>query len=147
MQTLSYAYSTQVHHLTDTSPYRMVVSRPPPELPLKHTTTTTTYTLKIPALQYMRRQITARLAMLQVKFDGHMWSRQVQYESDHNCRTREIPSLQLCSYVFFDNPPLATTPKPSAGALVSSNCNKFQRRTSELNLNLKVRTNIVSINK
>lgn len=84
VQRLSYAYNTQAHRHTNTSPYTMVLSRHPPEPRLMHTTLSAVSNLITSNLQQMRRQTKARLATSRTRVNTHQWKSQARYKSGYD---------------------------------------------------------------
>ena len=97
---LSYAYNTHVHRSTGTTPFELILSRPPPEFSLHHTVRRRP---KPDALT--KKDFLVRLSSAIDGARGSLSKSQARYKRDFDRRVRESRrELQRGDFVYLDNP-------------------------------------------
>lgn len=130
VQPLTYTYNTQVHKSSNTSPYRLVLSRHPsgPSL-LTTTTSAPKVDMNETSSQAIRNLIEKRILKLYAKKVFHVRKSRARKKADYDTRVREMPTYILGCYVFTDNPPIHAN-RRTKDVVASKAYNKLQPRAA-----------------
>ena len=111
IQPLAYAYNMQVHRVTNTTPFDLVLSRHPPDIIIRGQTTAIPST--VPDTEatpvQVKRNILRKLRQALQAARSRSTQAQKRYKEDFDRKVRFRISLQPGDYVFVDRPPRTAT--------------------------------------
>lgn len=97
-QALSYAYNSHVHRSTGTTPFDLVLSRPPPDFALHHDVSR-----EAPPGMHRKDDFVARLQSSMRKARASLLRTQSRYKRDFDRRVRKVrKTIRAGDYVFLD---------------------------------------------
>ncbi len=105
VQPLTYAYNTQVHRSTSTSPFSLVLTRHPPSTIVETVSDNPQNLNLLKSTKTVRDEIVKRMTTMFNKADRRLYMAQQSYKKNYDRNVKYTKVFQPGQYVFIDRPP------------------------------------------